>query len=94
MFELIYTGFFFVLVFEVLLFLFLNLPTPTGWKGAVVNFLSKNQKVKILLKVHLGCCILSALFFVDCMNRETKYQIDKQEAKMGDSFAAGRFHLK
>jgi hypothetical protein len=89
MFELIYTGFFFILVIEVLLFLFLNLPTPKGWKGRTINFLSQNQSVRTLLKIHLGCCVLSALFFVDCMNRESKFQVDKDLAKLGDSFASG-----
>jgi hypothetical protein len=91
MFELIYSGFFLVLLAEVVLFMFLNLPTPKGWKSKIIKFLNTNKSVKTVMKVHLGLCVISGLFFIDCMNKETKYQEEKQQAKRGDSLASGIF---
>ena len=42
MIELVYIVFFWFLLFEVVLFLLLNMPTPHGIKGKVTRFLTTN----------------------------------------------------
>jgi len=69
MFDLVYSVFFMILLLEVGLFLFMNLPTPKGWKGKIVKFLNTNKSIKTIMKVHLGCCLLSAIFFMDCYKK-------------------------
>jgi hypothetical protein len=95
MFELIYTAFLWVLVAEVVVFLFLTLPTPRGWKGVVVNFLNTNKSVQYLRKAHLGFCVIACLFLWESFNSGSKYTQEKQLAKGGDSIAAGnRYTIK
>lgn len=90
MFELIYSIFFLVLIVEVVVFLFLTLPTPKGWKGKVVNFLNTNHSVQYVRKVHLGFCVIAALFLWDSLSNTSKFMDNKMQAKAGDSIAAGR----
>lgn len=90
MFELIYTGFFFLLVLEVILFLFLNLPTPKGWKGKIICFLNQNKSVKNIMRIHLGCCLIAGLFLVDCYQLGNKFKKDKKALKKKDSMASGK----
>jgi hypothetical protein len=66
MIEAIYAIFFWILVLEVLVFMFLNMPTPRGWKAKVIKFLIHNKTLKTIMKIHLGCCFIAALFFYDC----------------------------
>jgi hypothetical protein len=68
MLEFIYILFFWILVLEIVVFLFLNMPSPKGWKGPVIRFLTTNKTVKQLLKIHLGLCVVAAFFFWDLMN--------------------------
>ena len=89
MFELIYTAFLWVLVAEVVVFLFLTLPTPRGWKGTVISFLNTNKSVQHLRKAHLGFCIIACLFLWESLNSGAKYTGEKQLAKNGDSIASG-----
>jgi hypothetical protein len=89
MFGLIYTGFFFILVLEVLLFLFLNLPMPKGWKGRAISLIKQNKNLGTVVKIHLGCCLLSGLFLVDCFNQESSFRKDKKALKKKDSMASG-----
>lgn len=91
MFELIYTIFFVVLIAEVLVFLFLTLPTPRGWKGTVVNFLNTNPSVQNIRRAHLGFCVIAALFLWDSISNSSKFYLSKEQAKAGDSLAAGTF---
>jgi hypothetical protein len=74
MFEIIYSIFLVVLVAEVLVFLFLTLPTPRGWKGKVVQFLSTNPSVQTLRKAHLGFCLIAAFFLWDSMNSSKQFR--------------------
>jgi hypothetical protein len=89
MFEIIYSIFLVVLIAEVLIFLFLTLPTPRGWKGKVVNFLNTNAAVQTLRKVHLAFCLIAAFFLWDSMNSSKQFRESKDQAKAGDSLAAG-----
>lgn len=69
MFEVAYTLFFFVFILEVAIFLFLNMPTPRGWKAVVIKFLNTNPKVKTILKAQIGFCVLAAFFLVNCQGQ-------------------------
>lgn len=89
MFDLIYSAFFFVLLAEGLIFMFLTLPTPRGWKGKVVSFLNTNQSVKSLKKIHLGFCILVFIFLLQSYGSQDKYRMEKNTAKKSDSIGAG-----
>ena len=88
MFEIIYSIFFVVLVAEVVLFLFLTLPTPRGWKGTVVNFLNTNTTVQTIRKAHLGFCLIAAFFLWDSTSSGNQFREIKEHAKTGDSLAA------
>lgn len=73
MIEAIYIIFFWILVLEVLLFMFLNMPTPRGWKSKIIKFLINNKSIKTIMKLHLGCCFVAALFFYDCYRTENMF---------------------
>lgn len=88
MFELVYTLFFFVLILEVVVFLFLNLPTPRGWKGVIIRFLNTNKHIRTLMRGHLGLCLIAAFFMYDCYRQEKKYNDEKQVLKGKGSFAS------
>jgi hypothetical protein len=81
MIEFIYPVFFWFLVVEVVLFSFLNLPSPKGWKGAVVNFLNTNIYVQKILKAHLWLCITALFFFYDCYTTEARFKKEKDALK-------------
>jgi len=88
MFEVAYTLFFFVLVLEVALFLFLNMPTPRGWKSVVVKFLNTNPTVKTILRAQVGFCVIAALFLVNCQSQERRYMAEKHSVREKDSYAS------
>lgn len=83
MIEFIYPVFFWILVLEVFIFCFLNLPSPKGWKGAVVRFVNTNKYVKQFLKVHFWICFLALFFFYDSYNTEQKLSKEKDRIKHG-----------
>ena len=83
MIEFIYPVFFFFFVIEVAIFSFLNLPSPKGWKGAVVKFINTNIYVKKFLKVHLWICLLALFFFYDSYTTEQKLGREKDRIKHG-----------
>jgi hypothetical protein len=83
MIEFIYPVFFWILVIEVAIFSFLNLPSPKGWKGAVVKFINTNIYVKKFLKVHLWICLLALFFFYDSYTTEQKLGREKDRIKHG-----------
>jgi hypothetical protein len=94
MFEVAYTLFFFALVLEVALFLFLNVPTPRGWKAVVVKFLNTNPTVKTILRVQIGFCVIAALFLVNCQSQERRFMAEKHEVRAKDSYASGTFVVR
>lgn len=69
MFEIIYTLFLFVLIIEVILFVFLNMPTPKGWKGKIAHFLHNNKTVQLMKKIHLAFCLIAVLFLLDSLGQ-------------------------
>ena len=90
MFELVYTLFFYVLIFEISFFAFLNLPSPRGWKAVVTNFLTTNPKVLMILRGHLVFCCIAAVFLYDCYRQEHHYSMEKEMARGKDSYASGK----
>ena len=88
MFELVYTLFFWMMVLTIFFFCFLNLPTPKGWKGAVIKFLTTNTTVKNLLKLHLLLLVVACFFFLDLRSAENKFRADKIKVEgMGTAMA-------
>ena len=81
MIEFIYPVFFWILVLEVAIFCFLNLPSPRGWKGAVVKFINTNVYAKKFLKVHFWLCLIACFFFYDCYQTEARYKKEKDRLK-------------
>lgn len=81
MIEAVYVVFFWILVLEVIVFCFLNMPTPRGWKSKVIKVLTTSATVKTLMKIHLGCCLLAGLFFYDCYRTENMFQEEKHKLK-------------
>jgi energy-converting hydrogenase Eha subunit F len=79
-----------VLVLEVIIFVFLSLPTPKGWKAKITNFLNNNKSIKNIMKVHLGLCLIAGLFLFDCYNQGSKFKKDKKALKKKDSMASGK----
>lgn len=65
MIEFIYIIFFWFLILEVTVFVLLNIPTPHGFKGKIVRFLTTNKTVWMIMKIHLAACIIAAFFFFD-----------------------------
>lgn len=72
-----------------LVFLFLNIPTPKGWKGKIVKFLHSNEQVKAIIKAQMGICLLAALFLVDSYRQESKLRLEKEAVRAKDSYASG-----
>ena len=93
MFEVAYSLFFFVLMAEVTFFLFLNVPTPRGWKAVVVKFLNTNPTVKTILRAQIGLCLIAALFLVNCQSQERRYMAEKHSVREKDSYASGRYDM-
>jgi hypothetical protein len=65
MIEIVYVVFFWALIIETVLFIFLNIPSPTGVKGKIVNFLTTHRYVTFVMYLHLIFCILAAFFYLD-----------------------------
>ena len=65
MFELIFGVFFVLMIAEVSLFLFLNLPVPKRWKSAVFKMVANSASLKTFLKVQILLCVLAGLFYFE-----------------------------
>ena len=62
MFEFIFGAFFILMVAEVALFLFLNLPFPKEWKSGIFKAVYRSKSLNTFLKIQLLLCVLSGLF--------------------------------
>ena len=82
MIDAIYILFFWLLIFEVLVFLLLALPFPDSLRKIIVNLFTKTNVMTLLLRLHLGACILAALFFVDLYQTENVYTEEKERLKL------------
>lgn len=65
MLDLVYYFFFWVLAVEALVFVLLNIPTPRGFKGKLIDFLCTNTIVSYIMYGHIVLCILAVFFFFD-----------------------------
>ena len=81
MIDAIYFVFFWLLVIEVILFVFISLPLPDRFKRKVVNTLTQSKFMNLLLKIHLGSCVLAGLFFLDLYQTEKVYTDEKERLK-------------
>lgn len=68
-----YIVFFWLLIFEVILFLILSLPFPDTLRRKIVNTFTKTDIIIFILRLHLGACFLAALFFVDLIQTENLF---------------------
>ena len=82
MIDAIYILFFWLLIFEVILFLILALPFPDTLRRKIVNTFTKTSVMTFILRLHLGACILAALFFVDLYQTENMYTEEKNRLKL------------
>lgn len=90
MFEVIFVAFFLLMLAEVLLFLFLNLPFPKSWKSAIFRKVAESESLKTFLKVQLLLCILAGLFYMDMSSQEHNYASQKHKLRAKSSFGAGK----
>ena len=74
---MIYVGFFWLLIAEFLVFLLLTIPSPRGFKGKFINFLSSNKLIGKLMFVHLLMCLLAIFFYLDLSQSETFFNTEK-----------------
>lgn len=65
MFQFIYSLFFLILLIEIAVFLFLNLPVPKGWKQYFFEEVISNENIKKIIKIQIGICIISLFFYLD-----------------------------
>lgn len=81
MINLAYIVFTYILVAEVIVFLLLTLPTPSGLKATLVRtFMGSNLRSN-LMWVHLALCCLAALFFLDLAQTEVNYVAEKDRLR-------------
>lgn len=72
--ELLYIVLLGLIGIQVTIFLLLQIPSPTGWKGSVAETLSRNRKIQIVLLALLAFCLIAGLLFADCYRMENKYR--------------------
>ena len=77
-----YIAFFWLLIFEVVLFLILSLPFPDTLRRKIVNTFTHTQMITFILRLHLGACILAAVFFVDLHQTENLFTEEKNRLKL------------
>ena len=89
MFDLIYVAFFFIMIAEMVLFLFLNLPFPKSWKGSVIAGLAGNPTARTFFKIQLLLCLLVLVFYVDLSRSERMFLADKNRLQSKSNMGAG-----
>jgi hypothetical protein len=82
MIDAIYFIFFWVLILQVVLFLFLNLPFPHSLKKGLVSCLTSSTVMMMIMRIHLGSCFLAAFFFVDLYQTENHFTEEKNRLKI------------
>lgn len=82
MIDLLYGVFFWSLVLESVIFLFLNLPTPKGFKSTIINFLSTNKIVGYLIYAHLVFCLIALFFYLDLTQSQKFFLTEKDRLKL------------
>lgn len=93
MFDVIYATFFLLMIAEMVLFLFLNLPFPKAWKGGLFKSLSESPLTTKLFKIQLVLCLLIILFYVDLARTERMFLADKNKLKSRTNMGAGSSNI-
>ena len=75
--ELLYIVLLGAIVWQVVLFILLSIPTPRGWKSSIAQMLSRNRTTQIFLLAHLSLCLIAGLLFADCYRMENKYRAER-----------------
>ena len=65
------------------------MPTPHGFKGKIVRFLTTNEFIWFVMKVHLAACFLAAFFYWDLNETEVRYTEEKERLKLDGSGMIG-----
>ena len=94
MFDLIYQAMFGLMVIEMVLFLFLNLPFPKTWKAGFFENLATSNFFKSAFKIQLVLCLIVVFLFVDLHRSELHFMKDKRKMKDQTTMGAGTFSLK
>jgi len=76
--ELLYLILVAAVLFEIVVFLLLNLPTPTGVKGKVAKFLENNRRSQIFVLVFFVILLIAGVLWFDCNRMEGKYRAERQ----------------
>jgi len=79
------------MTFEVVLFVFLNLPFPKHWKAAIFKRIASSPSLKTFLKIQLLLCVMAAIFYADLSKQERRFTTQKNKLKIKNSMGAGIF---
>jgi hypothetical protein len=95
MIEFIYVIFFWLIVLQVGIFAFLNVPSPASWRATLIMFINTNKYIRVFLRYHLWLCIISAFFFYDSYGTERSFlnEIHNIKASSDGSIAVGNLFL-
>jgi hypothetical protein len=89
MLEAVYFIFFWFLILQALIFLFLNLPSPRGVKGKLINFISNHKHIGYVVYVHVAFCLLAGFFMMDLHQEETHFTQEKEQLRNAQMKAMG-----
>lgn len=67
----------YILLGEVVLFLFLALPTPHGVKGRIIKVILNSKVIRIGKWIFLALCIISGIFYAELHQTENLYNTEK-----------------
>jgi hypothetical protein len=90
MFEIVYLVFYYIMIFEVAIFLFLTLPIPKGWKAAIFSRISNSTFIKSLIKIQIIICLIAVVFYFDSNSTERKFVTQKNKLLSDGSIGAGK----
>ena len=89
MFDLIYQAMFGLMLIEMVLFLFLNLPFPKTWKAGFFENLASSNFFKTAFKIQIVLCLIVVFLFLDLSRTESLYMKDKRKIKDQTTMGAG-----
>lgn len=95
MIEFIYVIFFWLIVLQVGIFAFLNIPSPGGWRATLIRLINTNKYIQVFLRYHLWLCIISGFFFYDSYGTERSFlnEIHNIKTAVESSTAVGKYFV-
>jgi hypothetical protein len=72
--ELLYIILIVAILVEMIVFMLLNLPTPTGVKGKITRFIENNRRNQIFLFAHMIIFLMAVVLWFDCNRMEEKFR--------------------